>query len=179
LRKKTLAVIVTAIATALILVSTVSLLLIWFNRTNHTYLRMGSGSYETMEPTIVSGDLLNVQLRVNACEIYAAPKDADPPGDIIAFHKPNDPSRLIVHRAVRKITNPDGSCSLSTQGDAVLHEDGWQVKESDLIGKVVQINPPFWTYNYIFWVIILATGIAILVGGVILMSFGEISSPKT
>jgi signal peptidase I len=131
-----------------------------------------------MEPTIVSGDLLNVQLGVNACEIYAAKKDADPPGDIIAFHKPTDPSRLIVHRAVSKITNPDGSCSFATQGDNVTKEDGWQVKESDLIGKVVQINPPFWTYNYVFWVIILAIGIIILLARVIAMPFGGTSSPK-
>lgn len=167
MRKKALATTLTAVGVVLILVSTVNIFLIWVNTANHMYLTMGSGSYATMEPTIISGDVLKVKLGSSTCEIYAAPKDADPPGDIIAFHKPGDPSRLIVHRAVRKIIGTDGSCSLYTQGDAVSHEDGWQVEESDIVGKVVEVNPPYWTYTYVFWIIILAIGIIVLLAGVV------------
>jgi len=106
-------------------------------------LAVASGS---MRPTLEVGDLILVQGVHNACKIHAAPKGADQPGDIIIFHRPNDPKReLIVHRAVDKIIGINGSCSFRTQGDAVpgYNPDSWVVKESDIVGKYTGAKAPF------------------------------------
>jgi len=115
-----------------------------------------------MEPAIGDGEVVKVKLGVTIGEIYAAPK---PDGDIIAFHKPIYPSDILVHRAIGSGT--DTSDYLITQGDANPGPDGWRVRETDIIGKVVEINPPIWTYNYIFWGVIFAIGIVIMLGGVV------------
>jgi hypothetical protein len=41
-------------------------------------------------------------------------------------------------------------------------------RQADLVGRVVEINPPFWTYNYIFWGALFAIGVAILLVGAIM-----------
>jgi len=115
-----------------------------------------------MEPAIYKGDCMKVKLGVTFDEIYVAPK---PDGDIIAFHKPTYPSDVILHRAVGSGT--DTSYYLITQGDANPGPDGWRVRESDIIGVVIEVNPPIWVYNYIFWGAIFAIGIAIMLGGVV------------
>lgn len=119
----------------IIVVILVSVAAFWYGLrfalgTYHPLLAVASGS---MEPTLQIGDLILVQGVQDACEIHAAPKNDNPPGDIIVFRKPGN---LIVHRAVNK-TNEDGSCSFKTQGDANPNPDGWTVRESDIIGKVV------------------------------------------
>lgn len=105
---------------------------------------------------------MKVKLQVPIYEIYAAPK---PDGDIIAFYKPTYPADVILHRAVGSGT--DTSYYLITQGDSNPGPDGWRVRESDIIGKVVEINPPIWVYNYIFWAVIFAIGIAMMLGGIV------------
>ena len=47
-------------------------------------------------------------------------------GDIIAFHPPNDPERLITHRIVRDEVTPEGRFFL-TQGDANGVPDAWRI----------------------------------------------------
>ncbi len=136
MRKKTLATTLIAVGIVLASVSTVSLFLIALNRTSYMYVFALSGS---MEPTFSKGAALKVELGLDACEIYAAPEDANPPGDVIAFNKPTYPLStyphdLIVHRAVEK-HNEDGSCSFKTKGDANSGPDGWTVRESDIVGQ--------------------------------------------
>jgi len=120
-----------------------------------------------MEPAFGKGDCVKVKLGVTIDEIYVAPK---PDGDIIAFHKPTYPLDLIIHRAVGKGT--DTSHYLITQGDANPGPDGWRVRDTDIVGKVVEINPPFWTYNYIFWIIILGMGTVFIVISVVIRQRG-------
>jgi len=125
----------------------VSVLAFWYGlkfafKTEHPLLAVASGS---MRPTLEVGDLILIQGVQNACKIYAAPQYEDQPGDIIVFHRPNDPKReLIVHRAVKKINGTDGSCSFKTQGDAVsgYNPDGWVVKESDIVGVYTGAKAP-------------------------------------
>ena len=152
----------------MVIITIVIVIVFWYGlrfafRTEHPLLAVASGS---MEPVLYEGDLILVQGVQNALEIHVAPKDANSPGDIIVFRKPTYPSDLIVHRAVGNGT--DTSYYIITQGDANPSPDGWRVRETDIIGKLVEINPPFWTYNYIFWGIVLASGAVILSVGVIL-----------
>jgi len=134
------------------------------NRTNYMYVSMLSSS---MEPAFRKGEILKVELGLDACEIYAAPKDADPPGDIIVFHAPIWTHDLIVARAIDKINGTGGSCSFRTQGDANPVPDGWIIGESDIVGRVFEVNPAIWEYNYVLWISILPFGIIIILGGVV------------
>jgi signal peptidase I len=104
----------------------------------YTYVVIDSGS---MEPALEKGDIFTVKTNVTVSQIYTAPKGANPPGDIIAFYKPVYPSEIIVHRAVGNGTGI--SYYLITQGDANPGPDGWRVRESDIIGKVVAFSRNF------------------------------------
>ncbi|MFQ5999858.1 MAG: signal peptidase I [Candidatus Bathyarchaeia archaeon] len=138
----------------MVVIMVVSVFAFWYGlrfafRTEHPLLAVASGS---MEPVLYRGDLILVQGVQNACKIYADSKDANPPGDIIVFYRPNDPKReLIVHRAVRKINSPDGSWYFKTQGDAVGHEDSWEVKESDIVGKYTGTKVPLLGHIALFF----------------------------
>ena len=122
----------------------------------------------SMEPTFFRGDVIKIDTQVTAEQIIAATKDANPPGDIIVFYRYDEP---IVHRAVEKTLNSDGTYSFKTWGDNNGWPDGRLVKESEIIGKLVEINPPFWTYNYLFWAVIFGAGILFFVIGLILFIF--------
>jgi len=102
-------------------------------KTEYPMLAVASGS---MEPTLYKGDLIMVQGVSNACDIIVGRDDAVPPGDIIVFHKPTDPSELIVHRAIDKELR-GGTWYFQTKGDANFSPDSWELAEDHLVGKVV------------------------------------------
>jgi signal peptidase I len=139
----------------MIIITIMIVIVFWYGltfafRTEHPLLAVASGS---MEPTLYKGDLILVQGVHNACEIHAASKDANPPGDIIIFHKPTDPSELIVHRAVEKI-NEDGSCYFYTQGDNARTNPGrdpWTVRESDIVGEYTGAKVPWLGHIALFF----------------------------
>jgi len=143
------------VQTAIMLVITiVSIVAFWYGlrvafRTDHPLLAVASGS---MEPVLYKGDLILVQGVQNACEIHAAPKDANPPGDIIVFRKPVYPYDLIVHRAVMK-TNEDGQCYITTQGDANQGSFSWEknLGASDIVGKYIGVKVPLLGYIALFF----------------------------
>lgn len=56
------------------------------------------------------------------------------PGDVIAFHQPDQPSRIITHRIVG--IREDKGWSATTKGDANSSEDYWHVAPDDVLGKV-------------------------------------------
>lgn len=136
----------------IVVIMVVSVVAFWYGlkfafRTEHPLLAVASGS---MEPELYKGDLILVQGGQNVCEIHAAPKEADPPGDIIVFHRPGYPNgELIVHRAVRKIIRTDGSCYLRTQGDASDHEDSWQVEK--IVGEYTGAKAPLLGHLALFF----------------------------
>jgi len=117
-------------------------------RTEHPLYAVASGS---MERVLYKGDLILVQGVQNACEINAAPKDANPAGDIIVFRAPTYAHGLIVHRAIEKIKSTDGSYSFRTQGDANPGPDGWKVGESDIVGKYTGAKVPLLGHIALFF----------------------------
>jgi len=116
--------------------------------TEHPLYAVASGS---MEPVLYKGDLILVQGVQNACEINAAPKDANPPGNIIVFRAPIYAHDLIVHRAIEKTNGTDGSYSFRTQGDANPGPDGWTVGESDIVGKYTGAKVPLLGHIALFF----------------------------
>jgi len=119
----------------------------WFGlraalRTEYPLLAVASGS---MIPKLNVGDLIIVQGVIDANEINAA---QEPNGTIIVFHRPNDPSELIVHRAIDKVEN-DGTWFFETKGDNNHSSDYWSgpqtlngmISSNLLVGKVVGIIP--------------------------------------
>jgi len=138
----------------MVVIMVVSVLAFWYGlkfafRTEYPLLAVASGS---MEPVLYRGDLILIQGVHNACEIHAAPKYENPPGDIIVFYRPGDPQHeLIVHRAIEKIDGTDGLCSFKTQGDNNLSPDGWTVRESDIVGKYTGAKAPLLGHVSLFF----------------------------
>lgn len=126
----------------------------WFGlkfafRTDFPLLAVASGS---MEPVLYRGDLIVVQGGLDFSELNAAPKDADPPGEVIVYYDPRygkespflpvagTETHLIVHRAVEKYQHQNGTWFFETKGDANWGPsyDPWgPIPEDYVVGKVV------------------------------------------
>jgi len=87
----------------------------------------------SMVPTLNIGDLLIVEGVSSSQDINADPSN----GDIIIFRKPYNPSEFVVHRAIEKSQTDNGESYFITKGDNNSARDPWQVKEDDIIGKVI------------------------------------------
>ena len=73
----------------MIIIAILAVLIFWYGltvvfRTPNPILAVAS---ESMEPILYKGDLILIE-GINPADIYAATKDANPPGDIIIFHRP-------------------------------------------------------------------------------------------
>jgi signal peptidase I len=89
----------------------------------------------SMLPTLNVGDIIIVQ-GVPASQINANYTT----GDIVVYRMPSTPEKLIVHRAVDKVLNPDGTWDITTKGDNNARSDS-SFHESYLIGRVVARIP--------------------------------------
>jgi len=116
-------------------------LIFWYGlrfafRTEYPILAVASGS---MEPVLYKGDLIVIEGLPNATDIYAAPKDADPPGDILVYQGAKD---LIVHRAIdKKIV--DGRYIFIIHGDANQEGANEQVDEDRIVGRYIGVKVPW------------------------------------
>ena len=133
------------VQTAIMLaIAVVGFIAFWYGlraafRTEHPLMAVASGS---MRDTLEVGDLIVVQGGLNGSEIQAAPRDADPPGDIIVFPggRLGRPGELIVHRAVSsELVN--GLWYFKTKGDANQATDPGEVVENAIVGKVAYRVP--------------------------------------
>jgi len=118
----------------MIIVAILAVLIFWYGLsfflgTENPVLAVAS---ESMEPVLYKGDLILIEGVKDPADIYAAPKDASPPGDIIIFYRFDE---RIVHRAVEKTLNDDGTYSFTTWGDNNIWPDGRPVQQSDIVGK--------------------------------------------
>ncbi len=125
----------------MIAVVIVAVLIFWYGlrfvfRTEYPILAVASGS---MEPVLYEGDLIVVEGVQNFGEIYVAPKDADPPGDILVYQGVND---LIVHRAIDKRVE-DGRIIFTIHGDANIEGANEQVAEDRIVGRYVGFKVPW------------------------------------
>jgi signal peptidase I len=125
---------------------------------NYRYeiLRIASS---TMRPALEVNDIIIVEKTNNPNQIYAA---VAPEGDIVLFHKPNDPDELIVHRAVEKV-QIGATWYFQTKGDNNVVPDYWVgddtnngwISEQYVVGKVSEINPPLYAIlfatNMLMW----------------------------
>ena len=106
-------------------------------RTDHPILAVASGS---MEPVLYAGDLILIEGIDSGADIHVGTKDSEQPGDIIVFHRYNE---LIVHRAVERTLNSDGTYSFKTWGDNNAWPDGGSVKEDDVVGRYLDFKIPW------------------------------------
>lgn len=124
----------------------------WFGlrlafQTEFPLLAVASGS---MEPVFSRGDLIIVQGGLNFTELNAAPKDAQPPGEVIVYYHPRygrppiylpvagTEAYLIVHRAVEKDQLENGTWIFETRGDANFGNDPWSpIRQDYIVGKVI------------------------------------------
>lgn len=96
---------------------------------------------ESMEDTLFRGDLIVVQGGLDFNELNAASKVAQPPGEIIVYYDPRygrDSNHLIVHRAIEKYQNENGTWYFTTAGDKYGTKDTWSPFSQDqIVGKVI------------------------------------------
>jgi len=131
------------VQTAIMIIAVILVVLIfWYGlrfafRTDYPILAVASGS---MEPVLYAGDLIFVEGIQNFADIHVASEDADPPGDILVYQGAND---LIVHRAIDKKENADGSIIFIIHGDANLDGVNERVDEDRIVGRYTGFKVPW------------------------------------
>ena len=121
----------------------------------------------SMQPTLNIGDVIIVQ-GVSAAQINANYIN----GNIVVFKSPRhyDPNFRIVHRAVNKVQNHDGTWTITTHGDNNPIGSNEEFNETDLIGKVIAKIPYVGNFsifvnklgNFYFFILIIIIVIGIL-----------------
>ena len=126
----------------MIIVVILAVLIFWYGlrfafRTEYPILAVASGS---MEPVLYAGDLIVIEGIQNFSDVHVAPKDADPPGDILVYQGPTE---LIVHRAIDKKNGTDGSIVFIIHGDANLDGANEHVCEEKIVGRYTGFKVPW------------------------------------
>jgi len=147
-------------------------LVFWFGigfvfKTEHPILAVASGS---MEPILYKGDLILIEGVKDISEIQIGTKDSETPGDIIVFDEPGTSSELIIHRAVTRIDNGDGTYSFKTWGDNNSYQDWWEVDENAIVGRYLGIKIP-WVGEFVLFIQPFEVKIAffVLLAGILLL----------
>lgn len=149
-----------------------AVLVFWFGigfvfKTEHPILAVASGS---MEPVLYKGDLILIEGVENISDIQVGTKDSEIPGDIIVFDEPGSSSELIIHRAVTKIDNGDGTYSFKTWGDNNSFQDWWEVDESAIVGRYLGFKIP-WVGEFVLFIQPMEVKLAffVLLAGILLL----------
>jgi len=157
----------------MILAVILAVLIFWYGlrfafRTEYPILAVASGS---MEPVLYEGDLIFVEGVQDFSDIHAAPEDADPPGDILVYQGPED---LIVHRAIDKKENADGSIVFIIHGDANPSGANEQVVEDRIVGRYIGFKVP-WLGNIALFFSDFETKVAFIALWIILLIIIELA----
>jgi len=131
--------------------------------------------------TLHIGDLIIIQ-GVNPADLNANYSNSD----IIVFHKPTDPSELIVHRIVAKEVSENGTIYFWTKGDgnginkwpstpSTAEYDPWgKISQDQVVGKVVMRIP--WLGHIILFMRN-SVGLPIIIALIILLVIVEFIVP--
>lgn len=94
--------------------------------------------HKIIKPYVVQSGSMEPALKLGGV-VFSVPQNSYNPGDIITFAKDGNKENLVTHRVNFKLY-PDGVNSdpvYKTSGDANEEFDRWEVKQYDIVGKVV------------------------------------------
>ena len=133
----------------MIAVVIIAVLVFWFGlsfifKTDHPVLAVASGS---MEPVLYAGDLIVIEGIPDINDIYAAPANSNPPGDIVVYQGSRE---LIVHRVIDKTIN-NGIITFIFHGDANPPGANEQVNEARIVGRYVGFKIPWLGHVALFF----------------------------
>jgi len=111
----------------------------------------------SMVPALNPQDLIIVK-RISIDKVKA--------GDIIAFDSHIQGIGIIAHRAIQ-VFDDDGEIGIYTKGDHVEDRDSWIIRDTDLIGKVINVLPTIGIFliepvRYSLVAVIIITAISLL-----------------
>ena len=157
----------------MIIVVILAVLIFWYGlrfafRTEYPILAVASGS---MEPVLYAGDLIVIEGIQNFSDVHVAPKDADPPGDILVYQGPTE---LIVHRAIDKKNGTYGSIVFIIHGDANVDGANEHIGEEKIVGRYTGFKVP-WLGNIALFFEDFETKVAFIALWIILLIIIEVA----
>lgn len=144
----------------MIIIVVFSVLAFWFGLTlvlgtDYPLLAVAS---ESMEPVLYTGDLIVVEGIPELDDIYAAPANADHPGDIVVYQ---GTEKMIIHRVIDKQVAA-GNTVFVFHGDANLPGANEHVQEDKIIARYTGFKIP-WVGNIALFFTTLANKIAFVI----------------
>lgn len=112
--------------------------------TDHPILAVAS---ESMEPVLYTGDLIVIEGIPEPNDIYAAPANTDPPGDIVVYQGTD---KLVVHRVIDKKT-VTGNTIFVFHGDANPHGANENIQEDKIVGRYIGFKIPWMGHIALFF----------------------------
>ena len=111
---------------------------------DHPILAVAS---ESMEPVLYKGDLIVVEGIPEPNDIYAAPANIDPPGDIVVYQ---GTTQLVVHRVIDKKTF-SGNTIFVFHGDANPLGANENIQEDKIVGRYIGFKIPWMGHIALFF----------------------------
>ncbi|MGW1535889.1 signal peptidase I [Streptomyces aureus] len=117
----------------------------------------------SMEPKLPTGSVVIAQRE---------PVSSLTVGDVVIFHRPDEPERQVVHRIVRITPSAQGPV-LETKGDANRTQDPWRVRPEGDTAWIVRHDVPY--VGYAVTAIHTETGFRILLGAAAVLILGGVA----
>ncbi|WP_328447993.1 signal peptidase I [Streptomyces sp. NBC_00386] len=116
----------------------------------------------SMEPKLPTGSVVIAQREpVKSLKV----------GDIVIFHRPDEPERQVVHRIVKITPSAEGPV-LETKGDANRTQDPWHVRPKGDTAWIVRHDVPY--IGYVVTAIHTETGFRVLLGAAAVLIVGGV-----
>ncbi|MEU0438100.1 signal peptidase I [Streptomyces sp. NPDC006290] len=116
----------------------------------------------SMEPKLPTGSIVIAQREpVKTLKV----------GDVVIFHRPDEPERQVVHRIVKMTPSKEGPI-LETKGDANESEDPWRVRPEGHTAWIVRHDVPY--VGYVATSIHTETGFKVLLGAAAVLILGGV-----
>jgi signal peptidase I, archaeal type len=92
-------------------------------------------------------------------------------GDVVIFHRPDEPQRQVVHRIVKMTPSKEGPI-LETKGDANESKDPWRVRPEGHTVWIVRHDVPY--VGYAVTTVRSETGVKVLLGAAAVLIVGGV-----